>query len=295
MGSLMQYKKAWLYSVRIFLAFAITFFSFQISAATINNLPSKNEIKTELNSLNKKSSAGQEDKLIIADLEKSLTYYDELEKLDQRSDELQKKINHSGEESRKAVQGLLQIKVQNENPDINFQHQIENSSLEQLETMLATYLDNLQAEQNDLATYNSQLIGLQTQPERAQASMLDNARRLQEIRNELNSTLTDSSKLRTTQANMLQLEQYLLQQQNEFKSAFYKRILNSRTFYKNNVITPQRILNNWTLVSKLFKMRLAKHASMTLNQRCAKRKTRRPMTRYNKILFFKKRLKLTTS
>ncbi|EKT67396.1 potassium efflux protein KefA [Providencia alcalifaciens Dmel2] len=91
MGSLMQYKKAWLYSVRIFLVFAITFFSFQISAATINNLPSKNEIKTELNSLNKKSSAGQEDKLIIADLEKSLTYYDELEKLDQRSDELQKK------------------------------------------------------------------------------------------------------------------------------------------------------------------------------------------------------------
>ncbi|MEQ5127270.1 mechanosensitive channel MscK [Providencia alcalifaciens] len=225
MGPLMQYRKAWLYSIRIFLAFAITFFSFQISAATINNLPSKNEIKTELNSLNKKSNAGQEDKLAIADLEKSLNYYDELEKLDQRSDELQKKLSHSGEESKKAVQGLLQIKNQSENPDINFQHQIENSSLQQLESMLATHLDNLQAEQNDLATYNSQLIGLQTQPERAQAIMLDNARRLQEIRNELNSTLTDSSKLRTTQVNMLQLEQYLLQQQNEFQ----KRVLQANT------------------------------------------------------------------
>jgi potassium efflux system protein len=98
MGSLMQHRKVWLYSIRIFLAFAITFFSFQISAATINNLPSKNEIKTELNSLNKKNNAGQEDKLAIADLEKSLNYYDELEKLDQRSDELQKKLSHSGEE-----------------------------------------------------------------------------------------------------------------------------------------------------------------------------------------------------
>lgn len=225
MGLLMQYRKAWLYSARIFLAFAITFFSFQISAATINNLPSKNEIKTELNSLNKKNNAGQEDKLAIADLEKSLNYYDELEKLDQRSDELQKKLSHSGEESKKAIQGLLQIKNQNENPDINFQHQIENSSLQQLEAMLATHLDNLQAEQNDLATYNSQLVGLQTQPERAQAIMLDNARRLQEIRTELNSTLTDSSKLRTTQVNMLQLEQYLLQQQNEFQ----KRVLQANT------------------------------------------------------------------
>ncbi|HEQ1857864.1 TPA: mechanosensitive channel MscK [Providencia alcalifaciens] len=225
MGLLMQYRKAWLYSARIFLAFAITFFSFQISAATINNLPSKNEIKTELNSLNKKNKAGQEDKLAIADLEKSLNYYDELEKLDQRSDELQKKLSHSGEESKKAIQGLLQIKNQNENPDINFQHQIENSSLQQLESMLTTHLDNLQAEQNDLATYNSQLVGLQTQPERAQAIMLDNARRLQEIRTELNSTLTDSSKLRTTQVNMLQLEQYLLQQQNEFQ----KRVLQANT------------------------------------------------------------------
>ncbi|HGF6561092.1 TPA: mechanosensitive channel MscK [Providencia alcalifaciens] len=225
MGSLMQYRKVWLYSIRIFLAFAITFFSFQISAATINNLPSKNEIKTELNSLNKKNNAGQEDKFTIADLEKSLNYYDELEKLDQRSDELQKKLSHSGEESKKAVQGLLQIKNQNENPDINFQHQIENSSLQQLESMLATHLDNLQAEQNDLATYNSQLIGLQTQPERAQAIMLDNARRLQEIRNELNSTLTDSNKLRPSQVNMLQLEQYLLQQQNEFQ----KRVLQANT------------------------------------------------------------------
>ncbi|EFB71792.1 mechanosensitive channel MscK [Providencia rustigianii] len=225
MSLLMQFRKMRSYTVRLFLVFFITLFSFHVIAAPTNNLPTKNELKTELNSLNKKSSAGQEDKLAIADLEKSLNFYDELDKIEQRSDELQKKLSHADEESRKAIQGLSQIKNQSENPDINFDHQIENSSLQQLEAMLATYLENLQSEQNDLATYNSQLIGLQTQPERAQAMMLDNANRLQEIRNELNTTITGASKLRPSQVNMLQIEQYLLQQQNEYQ----KRVLQANT------------------------------------------------------------------
>lgn len=220
-----KHKRTWLYPVSLFWAFVIILFSFHVTAFGANNLPSKSDINSELNALNKKSNLTEEDKLSIADLEKSVGFYDELDKLQQKSDELQKKINHSSEESREAIQGLQQIKNHSESSEINFTHRIENSNLQQLESILASYLDNLQSEQNDLATYNSQLIGLQTQPERAQAMMLDNARRLQEIRNELNSTLNDSVKLRTTQINMLQIEQYLLQQQNEFQ----KRILQANT------------------------------------------------------------------
>ncbi len=55
--------------------------------------------------------------------------------------------------------------------------------------------------------------------------MLENARRLQEIRNELNSSLNESVNLRPTQITMLQVEQYLLQQQNEYQ----KRILQANT------------------------------------------------------------------
>ncbi len=220
-----KYKRTWLYPVSVFWAFVIILFSFNATAFNASNLPSKNDISSELNALNKKSNLTEEDKLSIVDLEKSAGFYDELDKLQQKSDELQKKINHSSEESSEAIQGLQQIKNHSESSEINFTHRIENSNLQQLESMLASYLDNLQSEQNDLATYNSQLIGLQTQPERAQAMMLDNARRLQEIRNELNSTLNESVKLRTTQINMLQIEQYLLQQQNEFQ----KRILQANT------------------------------------------------------------------
>lgn len=41
-------------------------------------------------------------------------------------------------------------------------------SLRQLETRVARALDDLQNAQNDLASYNSQLVSLQTQPERVQ-------------------------------------------------------------------------------------------------------------------------------
>lgn len=41
-------------------------------------------------------------------------------------------------------------------------------SLRQLESRVTQTLDDLQNAQNDLATYNSQLVSLQTQPERVQ-------------------------------------------------------------------------------------------------------------------------------
>lgn len=120
---------------------------------------------------------------------------------------------------------MLQIKNENEQLTENFLRKIQDSSLSQLKALQTSYLENLQTEQNDLATYSSQLIGLQTQPERAQAMMLENVRRLQEIRNELNSSLNESVNLRPTQITMLQVEQYLLQQQNEYQ----KRILEANT------------------------------------------------------------------
>ena len=43
--------------------------------------------------------------------------------------------------------------------------------LRQLETRAAQALDDLQNAQNDLASYNSQLVSLQTQPERVQNAM----------------------------------------------------------------------------------------------------------------------------
>lgn len=213
------------YFISAVLLFVMIFSSYSAFALTPNNIPSKNDIKNALTALSKKSTLSEEDKLIRGDLEKTSDFYNELDKLEQRTDELQKKLNRSSEESKIAIQGLQKIKKESQQQTALFSEKIKNSSLPQLETLQATYLENLQSEQNDLATYSSQIIGLQTQPERAQAMMLDNARRLQEIRNELNSTLNDSVNLRPTQIDMLQVEQYLLQQQNEYQ----KRILQTNT------------------------------------------------------------------
>ncbi|EOV8087301.1 mechanosensitive channel MscK [Providencia rettgeri] len=222
---MMKQQWKWRQLVSVTLFFFIISFSSSITALTSNNLPDKNEIKSALSALNKKSSLSEEDKLALADLEKTSDFYNELDKLEQRTAELQKKLSSASEESKQAAQGLLQIKNENEQRTENFLRKIQDSSLSQLEALQASYLESLQIEQNDLATYSSQLIGLQTQPERAQAMMLENARRLQEIRNELNSSLNESVNLRPTQITMLQVEQYLLQQQNEYQ----KRILQANT------------------------------------------------------------------
>ncbi len=55
---------------------------------------------------------------------------------------------------------------------------------------LSQTLDDLQTAQNDLATYNSQLVSLQTQPERVQNAMYAASQQLQQIRNRLNGTTT---------------------------------------------------------------------------------------------------------
>lgn len=222
---MMKQQWKWQQLVSIILFFFIASFSSSITALTSNNLPDKNEIKSALNALNKKNSLSEEDKLVLADLEKTSDFYDELDKLEQRTADLQKKLSSASEESKQAAQGLLQIKNENEQLTENFLRKIQDSSLSQLKALQTSYLENLQTEQNDLATYSSQLIGLQTQPERAQAMMLENVRRLQEIRNELNSSLNESVNLRPTQITMLQVEQYLLQQQNEYQ----KRILEANT------------------------------------------------------------------
>ncbi len=61
-------------------------------------------------------------------------------------------------------------------------------SLRQLETRVAQALDDLQNAQNDLASYNSQLVSLQTQPERVQNAMYNASQQLQQIRSRLAGT-----------------------------------------------------------------------------------------------------------
>lgn len=64
---------------------------------------------------------------------------------------------------------------------------------------------------------------LQTQPERAQSVLFNNSERLQQIRTLLNKSSADKAQMRPSAVQLLQLEQYYLQQQNNYQ----KRTLQS--------------------------------------------------------------------
>ncbi|EKT65005.1 mechanosensitive channel MscK [Providencia burhodogranariea] len=228
-------KNEWLRQFGIILTLFTLLFSCYASAAVNNSLPSKNDIQNQLNSLSKKNSQSAEDKLAINDIEKALVFYDEQAKLDDKTEELQKKLDRANDDAKQAVHALLQLKNNNEETVLNFTNRIKSASQAQLEAMLSNTLEQLQSEQSDLASYNSYLISLQTQPERAQAIMLDNARRLQEIRNELNNAFYETVKLRDSQIELLQIEQNYLQQQNEYQ----KRVLQGNTQLQD-VVQKQR-------------------------------------------------------
>lgn len=102
-----------------------------------------------------------------------------------------------------------------------------------METRLNESLDNLQSAQENLSTYNSQLISLQTQPERVQNALTALSQRSQQIRNQLNGVeASQQALLQTEQALVgVQMEQqrkslevnttlqYLLQKQRDYASA----------------------------------------------------------------------------
>ncbi|MCX1382540.1 mechanosensitive channel MscK, partial [Escherichia coli] len=83
-------------------------------------------------------------------------------------------------------------------------------SLRQLETRVAQALDDLQNAQNDLASYNSQLVSLQTQPERVQNAMYNASQQLQQIRSRLDGTDVGETALRPSQKALMQVQQALL-------------------------------------------------------------------------------------
>lgn len=113
-------------------------------------------------------------------------------------------------------------------------------SLRQLELRVAQVLDDLQNAQNDLATYNSQLVSLQTQPERVQNAMYTASQQLQQIRNRLDGTNVGEAALRPTQQVLLQAQQTLLNAQIDQQRKAWKAIRCCRTLCKSSAImSPQ--------------------------------------------------------
>lgn len=175
------------------------------------DLPDRSDVQSQLNTLNKQKELTPQDKLVQQDLTQTLETLDKIERIKSESAQLRQQVDQAPAKMRQAVDGLNAL---GDVPDDEATRKtLASLSLRQLEARVTQALDELQNAQNDLATYNSQLVALQTQPERVQNAMYSASQQLQQIRNRLNGTSVGEEALRPTLQGLLLTQQALLNAQ----------------------------------------------------------------------------------
>uniref|UniRef100_UPI0030DD3682 mechanosensitive channel MscK n=1 Tax=Xenorhabdus sp. BG5 TaxID=2782014 RepID=UPI0030DD3682 len=197
------------------LFFLLSPFFFSVNAAAGSDVPTRNNIQNQLKILTERKEHTVEEKVSIADLEKALSFFDKIDQLRLDFDLLRKNVQNVPQKSHQVTTELEDLK--NNDQQDAYKQTLGTQSLKQLEAILNSTWYNLQRAQENLASYNSQLIGLQTQPERVQNVLFRNMQRLQQIRNQLNNALTEQSESSLTRIELLQVEQLFLTQQNEYQ------------------------------------------------------------------------------
>lgn len=183
-----------------------------IFAAGMNiDVPTRSEVLSQLDALSKQKILSPAEKLSQQDLTKTLEYLDTIERTKQEAAQLKQQLTQAPAKLRQATEGLDALK--NSSADTLTRESLSNYSLRQLESRLNETLDDLQSAQEDLSAYNSQLISLQTQPERVQSAMYNASMRLMQIRNQLNGLAPNQEVLRPTQQQALLTEQVMLNAQ----------------------------------------------------------------------------------
>ncbi|MDU2020742.1 MAG: mechanosensitive channel MscK, partial [Leclercia adecarboxylata] len=159
----------------IFAFILVLFLSLMASPAAFaradnsSDMPTRADVQSQLDALSKQKELTPQDKLVQQDLTETLETLDKLERVKAETTQLRQKVAQAPEMMRKATESLNALSdVDN---DAETRKTLATLSLRQLELRVAQLLDDLQTAQNDLATYNSQLVSLQTQPERVQNAM----------------------------------------------------------------------------------------------------------------------------
>lgn len=177
-------------------------------ASSNGDLPTKADLQAQLDSLNKQKDLSAQDKLVQQDLTDTLATLDKIDRVKEETVQLRQKVAEAPEKMRQATAALTALSdVDN---DEETRKILSTLSLRQLETRVAQALDDLQNAQNDLASYNSQLVSLQTQPERVQNAMYNASQQLQQIRSRLDGTDVGETALRPSQKVLMQVQQALL-------------------------------------------------------------------------------------
>ncbi|QKN83009.1 mechanosensitive channel MscK [Scandinavium goeteborgense] len=208
----MLHNNFWRKSFPAFIIALTFFFSAtgisQARAQSNNDLPERADVQKQLTTLSKKKELTPQDKLVEQDLSDTLQLLDKIDRVKDETAQLKQQIDQAPAKMRQATDSLNALSdVDN---DDETRKNLNQLSMRQLESRVSDVLDQLQTAQNDLATYNSQLVSLQTQPERVQNAMYNASQQLQQIRNRLNGTTVGEDALRPTQQTMLLVQQALL-------------------------------------------------------------------------------------
>lgn len=196
----------------LFLLIAVCAICPPAAYATLNgDVPSRSEIQSQLDALNKQKTLTPVNKLTQQDLTRTLELLDAIERTRQDGAQLKQQLQLAPGKLRQVTDDLAALKTPVDSAAARAE--LLPLSLRQLETRLYQTLDDLQTAQENLSTYNSQLVSLQTQPERVQSSMYTASQRLQEIRNQINDQTPGQNSLRDSQLVMLATEQTLLNAQ----------------------------------------------------------------------------------
>ncbi|MGK4328988.1 mechanosensitive channel MscK [Lonsdalea quercina] len=179
--------------------------------ALTNDLPARSDIQNRLDTLNKQKSQSPADKLVIEDYTKTLDVLDAIERVKQETAQLKLQAAQAPAKLRQTSDDLAALTSSSEVSLAS----LESLSIKQLESRLNDTLAGLQSAQENLSNYNSQLISLQTQPERVQSAMLTASQRSQQLRNQLNGLEPEQATLRPSQQMLLLTEQALLSAQME--------------------------------------------------------------------------------
>jgi len=208
----MSHNTRWRKSLSAFIVILTCFFGSislsQARAQNSNDLPDRSDVQKQLTVLSKKKDLSPQDKLIEQDLAETLQMLDKIDRVKDETAQLKQQIEQAPTKMRQAVDGLSALS--DTDNDAETRKTLSQLSMRQLEARVSDVLDNLQSAQSDLATYNSQLVSLQTQPERVQNAMYNASQQLQQIRNRLNGATIGEGALRPTQQTMLLVQQVLL-------------------------------------------------------------------------------------
>lgn len=135
------------------------------------DVPSRSEIQSQIDALNEQKSLTPIKKLSQQeqDLSRTLELLDAIDRTRQEVNQLKQQVQQAPAKLQWVTRQLDELK--NPANEAVTRAELLPLSLRQLESRLYQTLDDLQDAQESLSTFNSQLIALQTQPERVQSSM----------------------------------------------------------------------------------------------------------------------------